>query len=571
MYIESKDSPPVDACHENIDSDDILLEHLGLTQLLDVIAELKPTREALRLSETRLESLVREARRKFITTLELGLDDNVTGVLNISEHTRIETTLSESEQQFRTLTENSPNLIIRYDRECRRIYVNPAYILAFGIPAYLAQNVTLDTQWLTNMNISAEEYKAKLRQVMETGNPDEILLEWERKDSSYVTSHLIHLVAEKAASGRVIGCLAIGHNISRLKATEFKLVKLAETSPGVMFTYLLKPDGTSCMPYVSPRIMELTGLSREIIAEGLSGAYTWIHPDDQSRVVKSIEDSARSLSTWRAEFRFRHPTKGEVWVEGRSTPVAQPDGSIQCYGFFHDINERKNTEKQLFEKQEQLAAMAINISLAEERERRRIAAVLHDHVGQILFLCKIKLGTLDKSFEGSSDEGTYHEIQEYLAQTINDVRSLTQQLSPLLLAEVEFEAAIKLLIKKIEKDYFITVDFSDDGSVKPLNEEIRAVVFQSARELLINVAKHARTNEARLSIGREGDMLVLMVEDQGRGFACLLNPSTNILQDCSFGLFNIWQRIKQLGGELRIDSAPEQGTCATIRVPLTDG
>jgi signal transduction histidine kinase len=251
--------------------------------------------------------------------------------------------------------------------------------------------------------------------------------------------------------------------------------------------------------------------------------------------------------------------------------VAQPDGGIQCYGFFHDITERKNNEKMLLEKQEQLAAMAINLSLAEERERRRIAAVLHDHIGQILLLCKIKLETLDNTFEGSSDEGTYHEIQGFLAQAINDVRSLTQQLNPPFLAEVGLEAAIEWLAKKIEKDYFITVDFCDDGSTKPLNEELRAVVFQSARELLINVAKHAGTKETRLTIGREGDMLVLMVEDHGRGFACLPDPSTNIPQDCSFGLFNIWQRIKHLGGEMRIDSAPGRGTCATIRVPLTDG
>jgi PAS domain S-box-containing protein len=342
------------------------------------------------------------------------------------------------------------------------------------------------------------------------------------------------------------------------------MAKLAETSPGVMFTILHKPDGTACMPYVSPRIEELNGLSPEILAEDLSGLYAWIHPEDVSRVLKSIEDSASALTTWHEEFRVRHPVKGEVWVEGRSTPVSQLDGSIQCFGFFHDITERKCTEKLLHNNREQLAAMATKLSLAEERERRRIAAVLHDHIGQILLLSKIKLETLA---EGKDDD-TYHEIQELLAQAINDVRSLTQELNPPLLAEVGLEAAIYCLAKKMKADYSLSVDFCDDGSTKPLSEELRAVLYQSARELLINVAKHAGTRDARLTIGREGDVFTLIVDDQGGGFAC---PDTNVHQESSFGLFNVRQRIKHLGGEMKIESEPGRGTCVTIRVPLTDG
>lgn len=575
MYFKPDSSTPIDARRECSDCENVLPDQADQTLLREVIAELKQTGESLRLNEARLDSLLRISRHKDTTVKKPDCDVkdiDAPGVSrDISGLMRLESALRESEQQFRTLTENSPNVIIQYDRECRRIYVNPTYIQVFGIPADLAQNVTLDTQWLTTMNITAEAYMAKLQRVMQTGTPAEILLEWTRQDTKQFTSHLIHVVAEKAPSGGITGCIAIGHNITRLKEAEFRLAKLAETSPGVMFNFLLKPDGTSCMPYISPRIEELNGLRPEDMAENMSEANARIHPDDISRVLKSIDNSARTLSTWHIEYRILHPDKGEVWIEGCSTPESQPDGGIQWYGFFHDITERKTTEKLLYEKREQLAAMSMELSLAEERERRRIASVLHDHIGQILLLCKMKLGTLDNAFEGSSDEDTYHEIQALLAQTIDDVRSLTQQLNPPLLASVGLEAALEWLAKKMEADYSLRVDYTDDGSIKPLSEEHRSVVFQSARELLINVAKHSGTSEARLSIGREEDLLVLMVEDKGDGFACVPDPATNMPLDSSFGLFNIRQRIKHLVGAMSIESAPGRGTCAIIRVPLADG
>lgn len=491
-------------------------------------------------------------------------------VRDITERIQMETALRESEQQFRTLTENSPNIIVRYDRECRRVYVNPAFGRESGLPAEMAQNTIVDQIWPAGTNTVAQEYKSTILHVMETGTPAEVILEWRRNDAGQVNSHMFNVVAERDANGAIIGCLAIGHNITGLREAQSRLARLAETSPGAMFTFLLKPDGTSRMPYISSNVREY-GLRPEVMAEDASEAFARIHPDDISRVRRSISESARTLSPWHSEFRVRHPVNGDIWVEGRGTPIFQPDGDILWSGFLHDISDRKATEKSLNAKREQLASMAIELSMAEERERRRIASEIHDNVGQLLLLSRIKLDSLSGMFKSIGDRKAYNEIHDLLARTIRDVRSLTQQLNPPLLASAGLEKALEWLAQKMEADYSLQVVFSNDGSTKPLSEEFAAVLFQSARELLINVTKHAETDRAWLSINRELNTLVLIVEDKGAGFDYLPNPEARISLNSSFGLFNISQRINHLGGELRIQSTPGRGTRAAIRAPLTDG
>ncbi len=129
----------------------------------------------------------------------------------------MEERLRASECEFRTLAEHSPEMIVRYDRDCRRIYINPAYEQQTGIP--------LETAWDTTPNevgkaqLLSGQYMARLKRVMESGEPDHILLEWHKPDGSLV-SNKMHAVAEYDEKGNVIGVLAMGHDITELKATE---------------------------------------------------------------------------------------------------------------------------------------------------------------------------------------------------------------------------------------------------------------------------------------------------------------------------------------------------------------
>lgn len=136
-----------------------------------------------------------------------------------------------------------------------------------------------------------------------------------------------------------------------------ELEHIAEASPGVIHSFRLRPDGSMTFPYASPAIREVYGYTPEQLAQDAGPAMARIHPDDARRLEATRGASARHLSSWRDEFRYRHPAKGEIWVERRAIPVRQADGSIIWYGFLSDVTERKRAEEVLRQRNEELEAL----------------------------------------------------------------------------------------------------------------------------------------------------------------------------------------------------------------------
>ncbi len=229
-----------------------------------------------------------------------------------------------------------------------------------------------------------------------------------------------------------------------------------------------------------------------------------------------------------------------------------------------DITERKRTEARLHDYQQQLRRLASEISMAEEKERRRIASELHDGAIQNLALAKIKLGELEKGLEQESSISTLDEIRELIELSIHDARSLIFELSPPVLYELGLEAAIEWLGEQFQTGYGIVCRVTASEGLAPLNVEIKVVLFQVLRELLVNVVKHAKATRIDIGLHRLGDRLLLQVSDDGAGFdaAAVLAGSGG----SGFGLFNIRERLQLLDASLEIDSGP--GTRISLTAPL---
>jgi len=256
------------------------------------------------------------------------------------------------------------------------------------------------------------------------------------------------------------------------------------------------------------------------------------------------------------------PAGEEVCVSLSLHPIHGSGDQID--GVFCTCAEGESTPtKKIRGYEERLRDMAFDAVVAEERERRRIAADLHDGVGQSLSLAQIKLTSVSSDVSGAARE-ILDDVIELLDESIAATRTLTFDLSPPLLYDLGIRDALSWLIEKLEKRHGSRIELTDDGEDKPLDDVTAGIVFRAARELLTNVLKHARTSKTSVSLRRTGRHVELVVEDLGRGF----DPDDTSARHSGFGLFSVREQITRLGGVLEITSAPNQGARIRMEVPI---
>lgn len=233
-----------------------------------------------------------------------------------------------------------------------------------------------------------------------------------------------------------------------------------------------------------------------------------------------------------------------------------------------DITQRKEWEVRLLKYQKQLRSLASELTLTHERERRRMAAYLHDTIGQTLAFCRIRVGALQEHVSNADGRKTLLELRGLLDQSIRGTRSLTFELSPPILSELGFEAAVEWLAEQMRLEHGLAVHLTLDVHHQDFDEDVRFILFGAVRELLINVVKHSRARSATLSIRRVADNLEIRVADEGTGF----NPARTAPRTgdgLGFGLFNVRERVQSIDGTVTIDSSTGGGTRVTLLVPST--
>lgn len=271
---------------------------------------------------------------------------------------------------------------------------------------------------------------------------------------------------------------------------------------------------------------------------------------------------------------FHEPS--QRWFEHRMYPYG---GGVSI--FFSDMTNRKQVEQQLTQwnaeleqrvhertetliaSQTRLRALASELSLAEQRERRRLATEIHDSLAQMLALAKIKLSQVRRQSRLSSgQERLAQESEEIVGEALAYTRTMIAELSPPVLYQFGLVMGIKWLAEQMLR-HGLTVDVRAEPDIPPLAEERLIFTFQSVRELLLNIVKHAAVNQAVVKIAVSADRhLQVTVEDQGCGF----DPATITGAD-RFGLYSLRERIEAMGGRVDVISARDQGTTATLTVP----
>jgi len=298
-----------------------------------------------------------------------------------------------------------------------------------------------------------------------------------------------------------------------------------------------------------------------------------VHGTDEPPKSCPLSKTASAKKRQKAELYI--PEK-DIWAVVSVDPILDEQPNVTgAVHIMRNITGRKKAERDLLSKQDELKSLTSELSLAEERERRRIAAGIHDDIGQKLALAKLEL----QMFMNSPDDSkmpaprgavSLEGVCATIDNAIEDCHSLTFELSNPALYELSFEAAIEQwLYEQIQKKHGIECEVAVNGDPVQPAEDLKVTLFRAIREVAVNVVKHAKATALRVSIERVGDSVQVSLADNGAGFAPeAAGADLTMDKTGGFGLFNIKEQLEHLGGNLKIESSPRRGTTIILTAPL---
>ncbi|MGD9599667.1 MAG: MASE1 domain-containing protein [Steroidobacteraceae bacterium] len=239
----------------------------------------------------------------------------------------------------------------------------------------------------------------------------------------------------------------------------------------------------------------------------------------------------------------------------------------RVWGAARDVTHYRAAQRRLEEQQRELRALATELTLTEDRARRKIAADLHDGLAQSLIGLQLHVAAIRSAAEQGQPLPDISALELTISESTAQVRALMTDLTPPGLYDQGIVAGLRWLAEEFATRQRIRVDFADDGAPKPLAEATAVLVFQAARQLLQNVARHAQATEVTIRTAVVDGRFELAVSDAGVGFNVsdlTFLPS----QRGGFGLYSIRERLMIIGGKLGIESSPGRGTRVRITAPL---
>jgi PAS domain S-box-containing protein len=364
--------------------------------------------------------------------------------------------------------------------------------------------------------------------------------------------------------------------LQECRASEERLM-LATSSAGVG-TWELDLGSHRCS--WSSEHFRLLGLEEGTIEPGVEAWRSRLHPDDLQRITlaRLCRDD---LTVIDVEYRVIHSDGSVRWLASRGKVLRdEPGRRHRMIGVTIDITDLKEQHRRAEELNEallsqsrearrqavQLRALATQLTQAENRERRRLALLLHDHLQQLLIACRMKVGLIRRHIGAEPAATLLGQAIELIDEAVRASRSLSVELSPPMLYESGLTATLEWLAEQMKDKHGL--DVTIEATDEPEDEDIRVFLFQCVRELLFNIVKHARTPTARVRMERlDSDHIVVRVTDAGIGFD-VAGLKERWSAGGSFGLYSIHERLNLLGGQLSISSAPGRGTESVLIAPV---
>jgi PAS domain S-box-containing protein len=371
--------------------------------------------------------------------------------------------------------------------------------------------------------------------------------------------------------GRRFGAVAVFRDITEQRRIEEAMRvrdrALAAVSDGVIITDPSQPDNP--IIHCNEAIARITGYEpSEIVGRNCRFLQGTDRDQDARETVRGALENEESCRVLLRNYR----KSGELfWNELSLSPVRDASGRTTHFvGVVHDATERIRLLEARAEYERALQNLAVRVPRAEESERRRIATELHDELAQKLAFALLTLTELGRHTSGKG-RPALDRLETLLRESVEQVRSLIFDLSPPVLYDLGFGAAVEWLAERTETRHHLRCTVTDEGAPTSIDEDRSVVLFQAVRELLQNAVKHSGARRVHVRLGADGEGGIRVeVADDGKGF----DPERlehALTGGTSFGLFNVRERVRNLGGSCDLLEAESGGARVLLRLPARPG
>ncbi len=527
-----------------------------------------------------------------MTSFQVGAERYVMSIVrDITQRKALEASLKRKEEQYRSLFEHAGDGIFIM-HGTRILDCNQRALDIYGITReQIAQRPDFSLSPPLQPNgQDSQAFLAEKVAALRAGEPQTFLWTGTRFDGAPVQTEVV--LTSLTLDGKACTQLLIRD------ITQRQVMESALRDSEVRYRTLFENAGDAIAIHknsrtidCNDRLSEIYGFSREeILGATMGDFFPPFQPNgqDSREFFREREREARAgtpqIYEWHGRRRDGSPVITEITLTSFTI-----GGEIYEQAIGRDITQRKRMEEnlrdlnrtleervaqrteelektcsELLQRNAQFRALASRLTQAENEERRRIAQVLHDNHQQLIVAAKFRVELLRGATCGEQVDEVGRQVLEILDQALDVSRSLTMELAPPILYGAGLVAALQWLAHWMQESYQLEVAVVGSLPMTRLPTDVSDLLFQGARELLLNVVKHAGVRRATVSVTLEDNQLLLSVADEGAGF----NSDAVLAMPRSFGLFSIRERLVPLGGRLIIDSQPGCGTVGSLAIPV---